>query len=324
MRRREFIAGLGSTLVWPLALARAQLPAARTIGFLTVGALDPKLKLAFEQSLSETGHIAGRNLTIEYRFAQNLDQLPDLAADLVRREVAVIVVGGSTPATLAAKAATTAIPIVFGVGTDPIQTGLVSRLNRPGGNVTGFSEMNTEVGPKRLALLHEVVPKANRFGVIVNPKNPTTEFAIKEAQAAAAKIGRQIEVLAANNDSDIEAIFAGFMRSRVDALMVTPDLLFYQGRAQLATLAARHAVPAIYWDSSLARAGGLMSYGSSVTDQVRQIAHYAGRILNGEKPSELPVLQPTKFELVINLKAARALGLTIPETLLATADELIQ
>ena len=324
MRRRDFIAGLGGVAAWPIS-GRAQQPATRTIGFLTVGVLDPKLKAAFLQGLAEMGHVESRNLLIDFRFAPNIDQLPDLVADLVRRGVAVIVTGGSTPAALAAKAATATIPIVFGVGTDPLQTGLVASVNRPGGNVTGFSEMNLEVGPKRLALLHELVPNAVRFGVLVNPKNPgTTNFAISEAQAAAAKIERQVEVLAASTERDIEVIFAGLAERRVDALLVSPDLLFYAGRTQLAILAERHAVPAIYWDSALVKAGGLISYGSSVPDMVRQIALYTGRILNGEKPSELPVLQPTKFELVINLKAAKTLGLTIPETLLATADEVIQ
>jgi putative tryptophan/tyrosine transport system substrate-binding protein len=273
--------------------------------------------------LAETGFVEGRNLAIEFRSAQNIDQLPELVGDLVRREVALIVTGGSTPAALAAKAATTAIPIVFGVGTDPLQTGLVTRLNRPGGNVTGYSEMNLEVGPKRLALLHELVPKAVRFGVLINPKNPgTAGFAISEAQAAAAKIGAQVEVLEASSEPDIEGIFASLAHRRVDAVTVSPDLLFYASRAQLATLAGRYSVPVIYWDGALVKAGGLISYG--VPDMVRQIALYAGRILNGEKPADLPVLQPTKFELVINLTAAEALGLTVPETLLATADEVIQ
>jgi putative tryptophan/tyrosine transport system substrate-binding protein len=314
VRRREFIAGLGGAVAWPLA-ARAQQSTTHVIGFLTVGPLEPKLKTVLLQGLAETGYVEGRNLTIEFRFAQNIDQLPELAADLVRRGVAVIVTGGSTPAALAAKAATTAIPIVFGVGTDPLQTGLVTRLNRPGGNVTGFSEMNLEVGPKRLALLHELVPNAMRFGVLINPKNPgIAEFAISEAQAAAGTIGAQIEVLGASSEPDIDAIFASFVQRRVDALLVSPDLLFYASRLKLAALAGRHSVPAIYWDSALVKAGGLISYGSSVPDMVRQIALYAGRVLNGEKPADLPVLQPTKFELVINLTAAKALGPTIPET----------
>ena len=323
MKRREFIAALGSAVAWP-AVARAQ-QSARVIGFLTVGPLEPKLKTVLLQGLAETGYAEGRNLTIEFRFARNIDQLPELVADLVGRRVAVIVTGGSTPAALAAGAATTAIPIVFGVGSDPLQTGLVTRLNRPGGNVTGFSEMNLEVGPKRLALLHELVPNATRFGVLINPRNPgIAEFAVSEAQAAASKIGAQIEVLGASSDSDIDEIFASLVQRRVDALLVSPDLLFYAGRVRLTALAGHHSVPAIYWDSALVKAGGLISYGSSGPDMVRQIALYTGRILNGEKPADLPVLQPTKFELVINLTAAKALGLTIPEALLATADEVIQ
>jgi putative ABC transport system substrate-binding protein len=202
-----------------------------------------------------------------------------------------------------------------------VQNGLVTNLKRPGGNVTGFSEMNTEVGPKRLALLYEVVPNATRFGVLVNPKNPLTEFAIREAQAAAAKIGRKIEVLAATNDLDLDAVFAG---PQVSALLVTPEPFFYERREKIAALAVRHAIPAIYWDRGLVEAGGLMSYGSSIAESYRQIGIYVGRILKGEIPGDLPVLRPTKFEFVINLKTAKTLGLTIPETLLATADEVIQ
>jgi putative tryptophan/tyrosine transport system substrate-binding protein len=225
---------------------------------------------------------------------------------------------------LAAKAATATIPVIFQIGSDPVQMGLVTNLNRPGGNVTGFTEMNTEVGPKRLALLRELVPNATRFGVLVNPKNPLTEFAIREAQAAAAKIGRQVEVLAASTDQDIDAMFAGRMQNRVDALLVTPDPLFYARRAQLAALTVRQSLPAIYWDSPFVEAGGLISYGSNITDMVRQVGIYTGRILKGEKPVDLPVQGPTKFELAINLKTAKALGLTIPETLLATADKVIE
>jgi putative tryptophan/tyrosine transport system substrate-binding protein len=295
------------------------------IGVLNLEMAIPKLMAAFHRGLAEAGYVEGRNLTIEQRSAQsNNDRLPELAADLVRHRVAVIATPGSTAASLAAKAATATIPIVFGVGSDPVQVGLVTKLNRPGGNVTGFSEMNIEVGPKRLALLHELVPNAMRFGVFVNPKNPVSEFAIREAQAAAATLGLQIEVLAASTDDDIDAMFMSLVHKPIGALLVTPEPLFYTRRAKLAMLAISGALPAIYWDRELVEAGGLMSYGSSVTDMYRRVAIYVGRILNGEKLSDLPVLQPTKFELVINLKTARALGLTIPETLKVTADELIE
>jgi putative tryptophan/tyrosine transport system substrate-binding protein len=326
MRRREFIAGLGSAVAW-LATARAQQPAVPVVGVLSSGTAEAASALlpAFHEGLAAAGYVVGRNLAIEYRFGTgNPDGLTELAADLVRRQVAVIASPGSTPASLAAKAATATIPIIFGVGGDPVQNGLVTNLKRPGGNVTGFSEMNTEVGPKRLALLYEVVPNATHFGVLVNPKNPLTKYAIREAQEAAAKIGRKIEVLAATNDLDLDAVFAGLMQMQVSALLVTPEPFFYERREKLTALAVRHAIPAIYWDRGLVEAGGLMSYGSSIAESYRQIGIYVGRILNGEIPGDLPVLRPTRFELVINLKTAKALGLTIPETLLATADEVIQ
>jgi putative ABC transport system substrate-binding protein len=324
--RREFIAGLGAA-AWPV-MVRAQQPKIPVIGYLSLGPPEEAVgyTAAFRAGLSETGYVDGRNVSIEYRYVltAEFDRYAELAAGLVRLGVAAIATAGGTPAALAAKAATARIPIVFAIGADPVQMGLVTNLNRPGGNVTGFTEMNTEVGPKRLALLHELVPNAVRFGVLVNPKNPLTDFAISEAQAAAAKIGRQVEVLAASTDRDIDEIFAGRMQNRIDALLVTPDPLFYARRAQLATLTVGQALPAIYWDRLLVEAGGLISYGSNVTDMVRQVGTYTGRILKGERPADLPVVQPTKFELVINLKTAKALGLTVPETLLATADEVIQ
>jgi putative tryptophan/tyrosine transport system substrate-binding protein len=326
MRRREFIAGLGGAAAWPLA-AMAQQATIPVIGFLESGASQttPHLAAAFRQGLSETGYVEGRNLTIQYGFAEGQpDRLPLLAADLVRQKVAVIVAPGSTPGAKAAKAATSTTPIVFSLATDPVEMGLVASLNRPGGNATGYSEMNTEVGPKRFGLLHELVPHARHFGVLVNPKNVLTEFAIREAQAAAVTIGRPIEVLAASTEGDIDTVFAGLMQKQVDALVVTPDPLFTQHRDRVTALAARHAVPAAYWDPIFPKGGGLMSYGSSVAEGYRQVGLYVGRILKGEKPADLPVLRPTKFELVINLETAKALGLTIPETLLATADEVIQ
>jgi putative ABC transport system substrate-binding protein len=326
MRRREFIAGLGSTAAWPV-VARAQQAAIPIVGLLETGSPGPDslLLAAFRNGPSENGYVEGRNLTVEYRSAEGqIDRLPALAAELVRLQVAVIITPGSSPATRAAKAATSKIPIVFSVGADPVQMGLVDSLNRPGGNLTGLSEMNAAIGPKRFELLRQIVPKAARFGVLVNPKNLLTEFAVREAQAAAAKIGRQIEVLAASTDRDIDVVFDNLMQKQVDALVVTPEPLFYVRREQITTLAVRHAIPAIYWDPAFPEAGGLMSYGSSVPDSYRQVGIYVGRVLKGAKPADLPVQQSTKFQLVISARAAKALGLTIPETLLATADEVIQ
>jgi putative tryptophan/tyrosine transport system substrate-binding protein len=328
MRRREFIAGLGSAAAWPV-VARAQQAVVPVVGFLIAGAPEgPQAHslAAFRKGLSEAGYIDGRNVAIEARYlvVAEFDRYSELAAELVRRGVSVIAAVGGTPSALAAKAATATIPIVFSIGSDPVQVGLVNNLNRPGGNVTGFTELNAEVGSKRLALLHETVPQATRIRVLVNPKNPFTEFAIKEAQAAAATLGRQIEIVSTSADDDIDASFASLAQKRVDALLVIPDPLFYLRRTQLATLAAHHALPTMYWDRALVEAGGLMSYGTSITDLVRQAGIYAGRILKGEKPADLPVQQASKFEFVINLKTAKALGLTIPETLVATADEVIQ
>jgi putative tryptophan/tyrosine transport system substrate-binding protein len=326
MRRRQFIAGLGGAAAWPLGV-QAQQPTMPVIGFLGVGIPTLQQEAAFSDGLAEVGYFAGRNVAIEYRGAATgqLSQLPELASELVRRQVAVIAAVGSTSAALAAKAATTTIPIVFGNASDPVQNGLVVSLNRPGGNATGYSEMNTEVGTKRLGLLHELAPQAMRFGVLVNPKVPfIAEPAIRDANAVAATFGGQIEVLDAQVDSDIDAVFASVAQRRINALVVAPDPMFYTLRARLVMLAAHHAVPAVYWDRGLVEAGGLISYGSSVTDMYRQVAIYAARILKGAKAADLPVLQPTKFDLAINLKTAKALGLTIPETLLATADEVIQ
>jgi putative ABC transport system substrate-binding protein len=326
MRRREFIAGVAGATAWPVAV-HAQEPAVPVVGLLMAGTAEATTAFvgAFRRGLAEAGYVEGVNVTIVYRFGSgNSDGLTELSADLVRRHVAVIASPGSTPASLAAKAATATIPIVFGTGGDPIQNGLVTNLNRPGGNVTGFSEMNTEVGPKRLAILYELAPRAERFGVLVNPKNPLTKFAISEAHAAAAKIGQKIEPLEASNDRDLDAIFASLLERQVGALLVTPEPFFYERREKVTTLAVRYAIPAIYWDRGLVEAGGLISYGSSITDSHRQIGIYVGRILKGEKPGDLPVLRPTKFELVINLKTAKVLGLDVPETLLATADDLIK
>jgi putative ABC transport system substrate-binding protein len=329
MRRREFITLLGGAAVaWPLA-ARAQEPAMPLVGFLDAGLPETRAYLlaAVRQGLAESGFVEGRNVAIDYRSAEGqFDRLPALAAELVRRRVTVIITPGSAVSTGAAKAATTTIPIVFSTGGDPVQLGLVASLNRPGGNVTGFTEMNSELAPKRLGLLHELIPDAARFAILVDPNFiSTSPTAITDVQAAASAIGRQIEVLyAAGTIRDIDTAFASLVQKRVDALLVNPSARFYGLRAQLANVAALHAVPAIYWDRAFAEAGGLMSYGSNVTDLFRQVGVYAGRILKGEKPADLPVQQATKFELIINLKAAKAIRLTIPESLLLRADEAIE
>jgi putative tryptophan/tyrosine transport system substrate-binding protein len=298
------------------------------IGFLYPGAPEPNTNLvaAFRKGLSETGYVEGQNVAVEYRWANNqLDRLPELAADLVRYPVAVIAALGNAVPPLAAKAATTTIPIVFAIGSDPIQAGLVSSLNHPGGNVTGINTMNSDLGTKWLGLLHDLLPGATRFAVLVNPKNPTTtEPMIKSVQAAASTIGRQVEVLYASSNSDIDTAFANLVQKRAEALLIGTDALFLEGRVQLATLALRHAVPAVYANRAFPEAGGLMSYGSSFEDIFCQAGVYTGRILKGEKPGDLPVVQATKFELVINLKTAKALGLTIPPGVLAIADTVIE
>ena len=327
--KRQFIFALGGAVAaWPLAV-RAQQPTMPVIGYLRSNSPDasPKLRLEFTKGLAETGYVEGRNVTIEYRWAEgHYDRLPELATDLVRRQVTVIVTPGNTPAALAAKAATATIPIVFSFGADPVKIGLVASLDRPGGNATGFGEMNIEVAPKRLGILHELIPRAARFALLLEPKNsPTTSADVTELQAAAAATGLQVEVVyAAATVGELETAFSSLAQKQVDALMVNPSPQFASLRVQLAALAAHHAIPTIYWDRRLVDAGGLMSYGSNVEDLFRKVGVYAGRILKGEKSSDMPVQQATKFELVINLKTAKALGLTIPPTLLARADEVIE
>jgi putative ABC transport system substrate-binding protein len=328
MQRREFITLLGGTaLSWPIA-TRAQQQAMPVIGFLHTGSAatfgDPVA--AFRKGLSETGYIEGQSVAIEYRWAEGQNErLPALAADLVRRRVAVIVAPGSTPATFAARAATTTIPIVFITGADPVKIGLVASLNRPGSNLTGIGDIGVELGAKRLGILHELLPGAARFAVLVNPDNPfITEAFVTELGVAASVIGRQIEVVTARTNSDIDAAFATFEKKRADAFLTSPDTLFVARRVQLLTLAARHAVPALYHRRELAEAGGLMSYGSSLVDQFRQTGVLVGRILKGEKPAEMPVELPTRFEFVINLQTAKTIGIDIPATLLARADEVIE
>jgi putative tryptophan/tyrosine transport system substrate-binding protein len=328
LKRREFIALLGSTAAtWPLA-ARAQQPAMPVIGFL--GPQSPELWAsrlrAFHQGLSETGYVEGKNVAIEYRWAKGqYDRLPALAAELVRRQLAVIAVPASTPGALATKAATTTIPIVFYVGSDPVAVGLVDSLARPGGNVTGVTSLGLELGPKRLELLHELVPTATIIALLVNPASPTlAETESREQQTAARRLGLTLHVLHASTEGDIDKAFSILAQLRASALVIGPDEFFNTRSEQLSTLAAGHAVPTIGRYREFASAGGLMSYGGSLTDVHRLVGVYAGRILKGEKPADLPVQQSTKVELVINLKTAKALGLTFPLSLLGRADEVIE
>ena len=300
-------------------------PTSPMIGLIDVGRNAVGANIAaFQKGLAEAGYIEGRDVTIEYRPIAEEEQLPQVTAELVRRRVAVIVAPGSTPAARAAKVATTAIPVVFGVADDPVQNGLVASLNHPGGNVTGFTEVNTAVWSKRLEILHVLLPTAARFGVLVNPTNPLTEIGIAEAKTAAASSGRLIEQISARSDTEIESAFASLGNNHIDGLLITPDPLFMSRRAHVVALAARYSVPVAYWDRAFPETGGLISYGSRVTDMYQQVGAYAGRILKGEKPSDLPIVQATKFELVINTKAAKALGLAIPPQLLALADEVIE
>jgi putative tryptophan/tyrosine transport system substrate-binding protein len=326
MRRREFIAGLGSAAAWPV-VARAQQRALPVIGYLGTQSGDDDYKIVtvpFLQGLKESGYVEGQNVAIEYRWAENqADRLPALAADLVRRRVAVIV-ANETPAALAAKAATPIIPIVFTTGGDPVALGLVASLNRPGANLTGIANLAGELAPKRLQLLHDLIPDAALFGVLADPAFPPTQSTIAELQAAARTLGLQLVVANARTDSDLETAFATLSQQRVGAVLVSDSNFYGRRTQQLAALAARHALPAIFPFREFALAGGLMSYGSSASYQGHQAGIYTGRILKGDKPADLPVQQVTKIDLIINLKTAKALGLTIPETLLATADEVIQ
>jgi putative ABC transport system substrate-binding protein len=325
MRRREFIAGLGSTVAWPLA-AGAQQPALPVIGVVNPGSADgfAGYLAAFRKGLGETGYVEAQNVTVEYHWMEGqYNGLPALMADLVRRRVAVIA-APSIVVAVSAKAATATIPIVFGIGDDPVKLGLVASLARPGGNATGFNSFYGEVGAKRLALLHELVPNAVRVAVLLNPANPAWEVTLREVQEAARVIGLKIQVLNASTSREIDAVFATLARERPDALFVAPDTFWSGYSGLLINLAARERIPATYSQRPFVEVGGLMSYGTDIAEIFHQIGIYSGRILKGEKPSDLPVQQPTKFELVINMKTAKALGLTIPETLLATADEVIQ
>jgi putative ABC transport system substrate-binding protein len=325
MRRREFITFLGgAAAIWPLA-ARAQQPAMPVIGFLNTRApgQDAHLLAAFRQGLKEAGYVEGQNVAVEYRFAEGRnDRLPAMAADLVRRQVAVIAANG--PAVVAAKAATAAIPIVFSVGLDPVATGLVASLNRPGGNLTGDTILFDEVGPKRLELMRELIPTAAIVAVLINPAYPTAEVQSRDLHAAARILGLELRVLHASGERDLDAAFATLVKMRAGALVIGNDSFFNSRSEQLAALMIRHAVPTIFQTREFAAAGGLASYGGSIKDSYRQVGVYTGRILKGEKPADLPVQQTTKVELIVNLKTAKALGITVPPTLLARADEVIE
>jgi putative ABC transport system substrate-binding protein len=327
MRRREFITLLGGAAGWPIA-ARAQQPAMPVIGLL--GSESPEWYTdrlrAFREGLGETGYVEGRNVTIDYRWAQGRnDRLPPLATELVQQQVALIATLGNTASTLAAKAATSTIPIVFRIASDPVEVGLVASLARPGGNLTGVTTLGVEVGPKQLALLHEVVPTASVVALLVNPTNPAlAETQSRVLPAAARTLGLSLHVLNASMDRDFDAVFASLAQLRAGALVIGVDAFFNSHSEQLAALAARHAVPTISAYQEFTAAGGLMSYGGSIVASSRQAGVYAGRILKGEKPADLPVMQSTKVSLIINLKTAKTLGLNVPITLQATADEVIE
>jgi putative ABC transport system substrate-binding protein len=327
MRRRQFITLLGGAAAWPMA-AHAQQPAKPVISFIYGGsaAVSADRARAFREGLNETGTIEGQNVTVEYHWLEGqYDRLPALIADVVRRRVAVIATPAATEAAIAAKAATATIPIVFGVGEDPVQDGLVASLARPGGNATGINFFNSEVEAKRLQLLHELVPKAVRVAVLINPGNARSgESALQQLKDAARAIGLQIHVVNASTNREIDAVFASLLREHPDALFVAPDAFFGSRRAQFVTLTARDRIPASYSQRDYVAAGGLMSYGTDLADMFRQVGVYAGRILKGAKPADLPVMQSTKFQLVINLQTARALGIEVPPGLLASADEVIE
>jgi len=328
IRRRQFIGALGGAAVaWPL-VARAQQRAMPVIGFL--GSASPEeyaIRLrAFHAGLNEAGYVEGQNVVIEYRWAEGQnDRLPALAVELVRRQVDVIIAGGGTPCAVAAKAATTIIPIVFEVATDPVKIGFVASLDRPGGNVTGVANLNVEIGPKRLQLMHELLPSVSVIAVLVNPANPSlSEPFVRDLQSVASGLGLELHVLDASAERDFDKVFATLVQLKAGALVIGPDVFFNSHIEQIAALAIGHAVPAIYQYRPFVEAGGLLSYGSDETDTYHQVGIYAGRVLKGEKPADLPVVQSTKVELIINLKTAKALGLTIPLPMLGRADEVIE
>jgi putative ABC transport system substrate-binding protein len=325
LRRREFITLLGGAATWPLA-ARAQQPPMPAIGFLHTRSPDAVRPLAgFRRGLAESGYIEGQTATIEYRWAEGqYDRLPALAAELVRRPVAVLVAGGGEPSPLAAKAATSTIPIVFAIGSDPVKAGLVASYNRPGGNVTGINILTDTLEPKRFGLLHELVPQAATIGFLVNARYPSAESQVRDVREAARALTLKIHVLPAGTDSEIDAAFETVARERIPAIVVAGDPFFDTRRDKLVALAARHAVPMMFQFREYAEAGGLVSYGVDLTDAYRQVGVYAGQILKGAKPADLPVVQPTKFEFVINLKTAKVLGVKFSDNLLSLADEVIE
>ena len=326
IHRRDLVAALGSVAAWSLA-ARAQQPAMPVVGFLnsTSPGLYVHLVAAFHKGLGETGYVEGKNVAIEYRWAEGqYDRLPALADDLVRRQVVVIAATGGEPSVLAAKAATSTIPILFIVGRDPVKLGLVASLNRPGGNVTGVNIFYSLLGPKRLALLQELVPKMEVIGVVANPHSPLTEEETKEVLVAGRALDKHIHIATASTEGEIDAAFESLVEQRVDALMVAVDPFFVSRRGRFIALAARYAVPVMYFSRDFASDGGLISYGPNLSEAYHQVGVYAGQILNGAKPANLPVVQPSKFELVINLQTAKALGLSVPTTLLVMADEVIE
>jgi putative tryptophan/tyrosine transport system substrate-binding protein len=325
--RRKFISALGGAAAWPLA-ARAQQPAMPVIGFIRVGSAGASTRhaAAFRKGLNETGYLEGENVTVEYHWLEDqYDRVPALVADLIRRRVAVIATPGNTPAALAAKAATATIPIVFGFPEDPVRLGLVASLARPGGNATGINFFSNEVGAKRLRLLHDLVPKALHIALLVNPANAANaEAALRDVQEAAPSIGLQIKILNATTISGIDAAFATLAGERSDALFVAPNSFFLSRRVQFVTLTAVNKIPAAYSNRDYVVAGGLMSYGTDFADMFHQVGVYAGRILKGAKPADLPVVQSTKFEFVINLQTARALGIEVPPGVLSIVDEVIE
>jgi len=327
MRRREFIRLFGGAAVlWPLAVYAQQRPMP-VIGFLNVASPGPLRQqiAAFREGLKESGYVEGQNVAVEYRWAEGqYERLPELAADLVRQQVSVIFVGGGAPAELAVKAATTTIPIVFSTGGDPVRSGLVASLNQPSGNITGVYHFATGLEAKRLGLLHEMLPKATPIAVLINPNYADAENQLRDVQEAAARLGVQLVVVRANAESDFNAAFSTVVQQRSGALLVCASPFFNNRREQLVVLAARHALPTIYEWRDFAAAGGLMSYGTSLADAYRQVGVYVGQILKGAKPVDLPVVQSTRFELVINLSTAKALGIEVPPTLLARADEVIE
>ena len=327
MRRREFITFLGgATIAWPLA-ARAQQAALPVIGFLSSASPDDyTIRLrAFRQGLKDAGYVEGQNVTVEYRWAEDqYSRLPLLAAELVRRKVNVIVAGGGTPSAVAAKAATATIPIIFAVAVDPVKTGFVANLKRPGGNLTGVTNLNVEVAQKRLELLHELLPTATVIAALVNPTSALTEPFLQALQPAARALGVQLRVLQASTDRDLDAAFAKLVELRASALVISPDIFFNAHTEQLAALSLRHAMPTIFQQRTFVAAGGLLSYGSDESEYYRLVGIQAGKILKGEKPADLPVMQSTKVELMINLKTAKALGINVPLPLLGRADEVIE